>query len=170
MPKKRNKMKINWGTGIVLAFAAFISFILYFVVLASTDRKADHDLVTEHYYEKELGFQEEIDAAQIADLPENRILISREKEGIRFHFPATVSAEPVSGTLEAYRPSDKGMDFDLPVVLVNGNMVIPDSLLARGRWDITIRWESNGIRYMRKEAVTLQEKNAIGGSSKALKR
>ena len=55
-------MKINWGTGIVLAFIGFISFILFFVVRMSMDNKANHDLVTENYYKAELGYQNEIDA------------------------------------------------------------------------------------------------------------
>lgn len=163
-------MKINWGMGIVLAFVAFISFILYFVVLASTDRKAEHDLVTANYYEKELEFQQDIEATQRADRPENRVQVSQGKEGIRFHFPARVRTPPVTGTVEAYRPSDIGMDFEVPFELDQGDLLIPDSLLARGRWDFTVRWESNGVRYMRKEAVMLNESSAVGGSSKALKR
>ena len=50
-------MKINWGTGIVLAFIGFISFIMYFVVNMNTNKKYDHDLVTEDYYKQELEFQ-----------------------------------------------------------------------------------------------------------------
>ena len=36
-------MKINWGTGIVIAFIAFISFIMYFVVNMNVNKKYDHD-------------------------------------------------------------------------------------------------------------------------------
>ena len=43
-------MKFNWGTGIVLAFIAFISFIMYFVISMNTNNKYDHDLVSENYY------------------------------------------------------------------------------------------------------------------------
>ena len=53
-------MKINWGTGIVLAIIAFIGFILFFVIKMSTDDRANHDLVTEEYYKAELGYQKEI--------------------------------------------------------------------------------------------------------------
>ena len=50
-------MKINWGTGIILAFIGFIGFILYFVINASTDVKYRHDLVSQNYYEEELNYQ-----------------------------------------------------------------------------------------------------------------
>ena len=54
-------MKFNWGTGIVLAFIAFISFIMYFVISMNTDKSLDHDLVNEDYYKQELEFQNDID-------------------------------------------------------------------------------------------------------------
>ena len=59
-------MKINWGTGIVLAFVAFISFIMYFVVQMNMEDRADHELVTKDYYKKELAYQKEIDAEKNA--------------------------------------------------------------------------------------------------------
>ena len=48
-------MKINWGTGIVIAFVFFISFILFFIVKASTQDKYEYDLVSEQYYKDELN-------------------------------------------------------------------------------------------------------------------
>jgi hypothetical protein len=53
-------MKFNWGTGIVLAFIGFISFIMYFIIIMMTDNTYDHDLVTENYYKQELEFQNDI--------------------------------------------------------------------------------------------------------------
>ena len=40
-------MKWNWGTGVVIVMAAFICFIMYFVIKMSTDTNYTHDLVTE---------------------------------------------------------------------------------------------------------------------------
>ena len=60
-------MKINWGTAVVLAFIAFISFILFFVVRMTMDSNSNHDLVTEGYYKEELGFQKKMDAERNAN-------------------------------------------------------------------------------------------------------
>ena len=49
--------KINWGTGIVIAFVLFISFILYFVIKTSTDTTYEYDLVAKDYYKDELEYQ-----------------------------------------------------------------------------------------------------------------
>ncbi len=55
-------MKISWGTGIVIAFISFIAFILFFVIRMTIDSKANHDLVTPNYYERELHFETELAA------------------------------------------------------------------------------------------------------------
>jgi len=51
------KIKINWGTAIVIAFALFMSFILFFVFKVQSDSKYDNELVTEEYYKKRLWFK-----------------------------------------------------------------------------------------------------------------
>ena len=66
-------MKINWGTGIVLAFIGFISFIMYFVINMNINKKYDHDLVIENYYGQELEFQNDIDKQNNAKTLEKNI-------------------------------------------------------------------------------------------------
>ena len=80
-------MKINWGTGIVLAFIGFISFILYFVVRMSTDDSANHDLVTEEYYKKELSYQQEIDASKTATEMDANLKVEKTDKGLVVYFP-----------------------------------------------------------------------------------
>jgi hypothetical protein len=43
-------MKINWGTGIAIAIALFMAFILYFVIKVQSNSKYDNELVVEEYY------------------------------------------------------------------------------------------------------------------------
>ena len=55
------KIKINWGTGIVIAIVLFIAFILSFVYKTIFMEEYEHHLVSEDYYKDELHYQEEID-------------------------------------------------------------------------------------------------------------
>ena len=50
-------MKINWGIGMVLVLAAFISFIMYFVVTMLTSKEYDQDLVVEDYLQGRMFLQ-----------------------------------------------------------------------------------------------------------------
>lgn len=147
-------MKINWGTGIVLAFIGFISFILFFVVRMSMDHKANHDLVTENYYKAELGYQTEIDAENNALAKEAELSINKTPEGLILQFPKHLDFKEIKGSVSLYRPSNKHLDFDLPISLSQDYLLIPDNRLLDGRWDIKVSWEYKGEAYLFKEKTT----------------
>lgn len=147
-------MKINWGTGIVLAFIGFIGFILFFVVRMSMDNRVNHDLVTEEYYKQELAYQKEIDAEANAKRLADPIKIEKTNTGLILRFPKNLKGQNVHGTVSLYRPSNKHLDFDLPVSLSNAHLLIPDKRLLGGRWDIKIIWEHKGTEFLHKESIT----------------
>ncbi|MBD0778386.1 FixH family protein [Maribacter sp. ANRC-HE7] len=147
-------MKINWGTGIVLAFIGFISFILFFVVRMNMDDHANHDLVTEEYYKAELGFQKEIDAETNANNLSSKLILHKTPEGLLVQFPEEIEPEKIKGTVSLYRPSNKHLDFDLPISLSNTHLLIPDKRLLDGRWDIKISWEYHDLPYLFKKSIT----------------
>lgn len=147
-------MKINWGTGIVIAFVAFIAFILYFVIMMNIQDRAEHDLVTEDYYKAELGYQTEIDAEQNAKALEEGLTILRIDPGLRIQFPLNQRGKEISGTVFLYRPSNKQLDFDLPISPSDSHLLIPDERLLDGRWNIKVFWEYDGTSYLHKENIT----------------
>ena len=146
-------MKINWGTAIVIAFIGFIGFILFFVIRMSMDDSANHDLVTEEYYREELGYQKEIDAERNAKNASEQIKITRRAEGLLITFPDGLANKNVQGTVSLYRPSNKHLDFDLPISLSNTHLLIPEKRLLDGRWDIKVNWKHKGKDYLHKESI-----------------
>ncbi len=146
-------MKINWGTGIVIAIITFMTFILVMVFMMSTNKKFDHDLVTPDYYQKELAYQEEIDAEKNANALTTRITAKHTPKGILLTFPEEMYNTKVKGTVFLYRPSNKKLDFNLPLVLSNAQMLIPENRLLDGRWNITVSWELNGKKYLFKDKI-----------------
>ncbi|WP_343487239.1 FixH family protein [Allomuricauda sp. d1] len=147
-------MKINWGTGIVLAFIAFIAFILYFVVRMSTDNRADHDLVTEEYYKQELAYQEEIDAEKRASMMNAKLKIIKTEDGLKVVFPEQFDVKDITGKVSLYRPSNRQLDFNFPISLSNTYLLIPDNRLLDGRWDITVKWNYKGKVFLHKEKLS----------------
>ncbi|MBT8280705.1 MAG: FixH family protein [Muriicola sp.] len=147
-------MKINWGTGIVLSFIGFIAFILFFVVRMSMDDRANHDLVTEEYYKKELSFQKEIDAMEKAKNLPYRAQLLRTDSGMTIQFPKDMIPSKIKGKVSLYRPSNKHLDFDFPISLSNAHLLIPDKRLLDGRWDIDINWNYEGETYLLRESFT----------------
>lgn len=146
-------MKINWGKGIVIAFALFMAFILFFVFLVQSDSKYDNELVTEDYYKKEGTVQSDIDKEERANKLINKLEIKTTTEGIDVVFPADIDYKIIKGKVSLYRPSNQKLDFEIPISLSSPHLLIPKSNLVGGRWDINIAWSSNGKEYLSKKSI-----------------
>jgi len=147
-------MKVNWGTGIVIAFIVFISFIMYFIITMMTNNKYDHDLVVEDYYKQELQFQKDIDKETNAKTLTENITYKKTEEGLVIIFPENLLINNISGKVFLYRPSNKQFDFEMPISLSNHNLLIPDKRLLDGRWNINVDWQYNGKNYLYKKEIT----------------
>ncbi len=149
----QGRMKFNWGTGIVMAFIAFISFIMYFVITMSTNKKYEHDLVTENYYGKELEFQDDINKEKHAQTLSQDVIWKRTPEGLMILFPQNINPDDISGKVHLYRPSDKQLDFVTEISLSDHTLLIPDKRLLGGRWNIYVDWQENGHSYLYKKEI-----------------
>lgn len=147
-------MKFNWGTGIVLAFVAFISFIMYFVVVANSDPRADHDLVTEEYYRKELEYQQDLDASRNLELFGGGVEVQRIPEGLGIRFPEGMDPRGIDGKMSLYRPSNKQLDFEMPIQNSDTLQLIPASRLLDGRWNIRLNWTYGGKSFLYRSRIT----------------
>ncbi|MNQ32830.1 hypothetical protein D3C85_462460 [compost metagenome] len=146
-------MKINWGTGIVIAFALFMSFILYFVFEVQSNSKYDNDLVVEEYYKHDSHFQEEMARIQNAHDLQQKPSIVYNAEGVKVAFPANFESDKIKGNILLYRPSNKKFDFKTQITLTNSALLIPKDKLVKGRWDVNMEWQYNGTKYLTKEVI-----------------
>ncbi|TPD72279.1 FixH family protein [Flavobacterium microcysteis] len=147
--------KINWGTGIFIAFALFMSFILFFVFLVQSDHKYDNELVIEDYYKYETGLQAQLDKEDNASKLEQKVSFEAGENGIIITFPKGFDYKNITGKVSLYRPSSQKLDFEIPIALSSSNLLIPKSDLAGGRWDIVTDWNYNGTGYINKKQLTL---------------
>ena len=146
-------MKFNWGTGIVLAFILFISFIMYFVIRMNTNKKYSHDLVTEEYYQLELEFQNDINKEKNALTLAQNIQWKKSDNGLVVLFPKELDFKEITGKVFLYRPSNKQLDFETTISLSDYNLLIPDKRLLDGRWNIKVDWQYKGKSYLYKKEI-----------------
>ena len=146
-------MKINWGTGIVIAFTLFILFILSFVYRVQTDRKYDNELVTEDYYKAEGALDRDIEKKNNANALATQVTIKKNYEGIQVEFPADFDYSKIKGKVSLYRPSSQKLDFEVSISLTSPHLLIPKSNLTGGLWDISVDWNYEGTDYLNKETV-----------------
>ncbi len=146
-------MRISWGTGIVLAFIGFIAFIMYFIITMNVNDNYDHDLVSEDYYGEELKYQNDINKLKNAKTLKTNISYKTSAEGLIINFPEDINYKDITGKMFLYRPSNKQLDFESAISLSNSYLLIPDSRLVDGRWNIKIDWQYNGKSYLFKESI-----------------
>lgn len=147
------KFKISWPTGIVIAIASFVIFILSFVYKVTFLPEYDHHLVSDDYYKDELNYQQEIDKQNKGlDLKEN-VALKKVANGLLISFPLEFDYSKIGGTIFFQRLSNNKIDFTLPIKLTSNELLIKDAILVEGRWDVKIEWIVNGNTYLLKEKI-----------------
>lgn len=146
-------MKINWGKGIVIAIIFFIGFIMYFVVTMTTNNQYEHDLVTERYYEKELTYQERIDASKNMQELQGSITVEKTADGIILRFPEVLETKNLEGKVFLYRPSNKQLDFEVAISKNQNYLLVPDKRLLGGRWNINVEFKDQNKNYFYSEEI-----------------
>ncbi len=149
-------MKINWGTSIVIAFALFISFILYFIIKVQSDSKYDNELVVEEYYKHDALYSDEFIKIQNAQNLKEKPVITVGAQDITVVFPLSFDAKKINGKVSLYRPSAKHLDFEIPIQLLNSSLLIPKSDFVGGNWDIILSWTYEGTPYLFKQKLYIQ--------------
>jgi hypothetical protein len=77
-------------------------------------------------------------------------------KGIEIVFPEVFSPEKIKGKVSLYRPSNKRLDFEIPISMSNPTLLIPKLKLVGGRWDINIEWNYFGKAYLTKTKLNLK--------------
>lgn len=125
---------------------------MYFVITMSTGDNYNHDLVTEKYYQKELAYQQQIDASKNAAALGEALKVIKTKKGLEITFPSKLDPTKIKGKVSLYRPSNKQLDFEIPISLLNKYLLVPDKSLLGGRWDIIIEF-----KYLDKDYLVKKE-------------
>ena len=141
--------------GIVLAFALFMAFIMFFVVKVQSDSQYDNEMVVEDYYKQERVLEERLTREHNAAILQHKLTINTKGNNITVQFPADFDASKIQGKVSLYRPSSQNLDFEIPISISTPLLLIPKSDLAGGRWDITIEWEYMGKPYLNKETLSI---------------
>jgi len=145
------KFKWNWGVGISVFIAAFLIVNVVIIIFAFGEKV---DLVTPNYYEKELNYQEEIDAQQkTLQLSEN-INVSYNSPALTIQFPQKFHGKTVDGNILLYRPANSANDLKINLQLSStGTQTILAKDFAKGLWKVKIKWSFENVTYSDEKSI-----------------
>lgn len=146
---------MNWGHKITIVIILFLVGMLGMVYYASIQ---DNEMIDDHYYQKELVYQEVIDAKQnLANLSGNN-LINQTMYEVVITLPTGSYEKLESGNIELLRNDNQSKDVQLKIEPNGSNRrTISKSLLSKGVYKARIKWNSGGITYYKEESVFVEK-------------
>ena len=136
-------MKFNWGTGIAIFLVLFLGAAAAFIIFAMNQ---DVSLVHKDYYEKGVDYSEQMNVTSRSAIFRDKIQVITGSEGVTVTLDSALAASIDSGKVVLYRPSDKNLDLEMPLVKP-GPVKISADKLEHGRYILKINWYSNGLKY-----------------------
>ena len=145
---------MNWGHKIAIVIILFVFGMLGMVYFASLQT---NEMIDDNYYQKELAYQEIIDAQKnLLDLGSGD-LISQTKSDIVISFPEVAFGNLERGHIELLRPDAQSKDFNMPLIPTNSNQrFINKADLSQGIYKARIRWTNGGKEYYTEESLFVQ--------------
>ena len=148
------KIKINWGTGIVIALIVMISGM---IVLVSIAVRQDYDLVDNDYYQKSVNYQQQIEKVRNNEALVEKIQLNQSAGTLKITFPNLGNVEGYSGEIHFYSPVAEKRDLTLKVKPDSGfSQTINLKSLEKGRYQVKIDWTANKVSYYQEEEITVQ--------------
>jgi hypothetical protein len=153
---KYKRVYHHWAIGISIVI---VVFLIATITLGIVISQQDYDLVTQNYYEKDLGYQKEIDTRQrtseLGDKP--TLELDRNAKVYNVTFPVRADYSGIRGEVVFYRISDASHDVTHPLSLdARGRQFISVSGMSSGQWITKLRWMENGVEYYVEERMYLQ--------------
>ena len=132
--------KFTWGHGVAIALLSFMTFILL-MIFAFSRGWQNSEMVSDHYYEDELVYQDIIDAKNNTDLRAEKPKYEQSKEQITVTFPESYNVDGKNVHMELFRTDDSKLDVKKEVQLNGTNQIIvPKSILVKGSYTLKLKW------------------------------
>jgi hypothetical protein len=142
-----------WPLGIITAFGLFFAGMACVVGIAATHRE---HLVSPAYYEQELKFQNQIDAAARAKNAGATIRFDAAAGQIVIAVPPAQLAQKFSGTVTLYRAASPELDREFLLEPKNdGTQKLNVSHLAAGPWRMRAAWSAGEQNYFLEEQFVI---------------
>jgi nitrogen fixation protein FixH len=144
---------MNWGTKIVLVFGVFVIGIVYMVITAS---RQNIDLVVPDYYEKELQFQQQIDAAGRTHALSVPVQCHMVADSLQIIFPAELGSATLQADVWLYNIADQKKDSRKNYASVRGKIMMPVPVYNKGMHEVKITWTIEGKKYYHQQKLFIQ--------------
>jgi hypothetical protein len=150
-----NSSRSLWPYAIIGWFVVAIIATVMWVTFAMRQRV---DLVGKDYYEQEMRFQQQIDRLARTKPMEVEVHASYDaaQRAIVVTLPAGHARQPLTGSIQLYRPSDANLDRNVPLAVdASGTQRLDARQLLAGLWKVKVKWNFSGQEYFFDQPVVV---------------
>ena len=145
---------MNWGIRIIIAYAAGVCFILYFVVRSMM---LNTDMVEENYYDKELAYNTHIQGVDNAKNMANPIVVSNLSSQIEISIDSVVTAGLNNGEIHFYNPASEKSDKKFKLsASTSGKYIFNKSAFNKGKYYVKISFNFHQKPYYTEQVIFIQ--------------
>lgn len=137
-------IKFNWGWGILITMIFFMGFILFMVYKISTENSFNHELVFENYYQRDLVYQDEIDAEQKGFAYDTLVRFLPTSEGLGLLIDSSLTQKMDSVLVNLRHGAKATLDFEAKINKPTDSMLLKHKNWQSGPWIINMAWHMEG--------------------------
>lgn len=144
---------MNWGYKIALVIAIFLAG-MFFMVYTSYQQSVP--MIDKDYYEKEIAYQEIINASKKYNALSDDSLIILSGDSMFWNFHENTTGNGAKGKIEFIKTDNESHDKTLSFTCNdNRAYVLPKSIVSSGTYKVRTRWMYNQNEYYREQNITL---------------
>jgi len=143
-------MKLNWGHGIFIAIVLFMGMIISYVVVMMSSASADHRLVEQDYFKKDLAYQNIIDAKSNLNILSDTVVVEQNEQKLHIYLPTSHAKGKVTLQRMEQVDMDKVIEFETTEVHLDIDK------LKKGIWLYSISWADLEKNYYYKSKFVLK--------------
>ena len=150
---KATTKKTFWPWGITIVFSLFVLVMLSVLLISTT---LNNDLVTENYYQQEIGYQQHIDQInRTKQLVSKLKFITDDPQTLLLQFPKLGNS--ISGTILFFRPDDRKKDFKTAIKINSeARQIIYLKNLIKGNWKVKVFWTAARQDYFDETSLIIE--------------
>ena len=146
---------MNWGHKILIVIIVFLVAMLGMVFYASMQT---NEMVDENYYQKEMTYQNVINAKQNLLNVSSDNVVSQTMMEVVITLPIGTFEKLEKGHIELMRNDAATKDVHQDIQAHGNNRyVIPKSDLTKGMYKARVSWASDGVEYYKEESVFVEK-------------
>jgi hypothetical protein len=149
------RFKWHWGVGIA---AVYIGFVIIRIITIVISEHNDVELVAPDYYDREIKYEDRIQAKNNAKSLTEAVILKKENRNITIIFPEQFKQDETKGQIILFRPSDKRMDKIINFQLDSKRrQLISLEGLKNGYWKVQLNWSDGQKKYFEEFPIVLHD-------------